>query len=123
MARFPFLVVLEVVLASDGEGTLSHNVPAGESLEVHGWIQSSTGGYNITDIRTLGNRRNTNASQSTEIPDTHILGAGDANNGIGSLAEPLVVEGNDTLEIALEDTSSSSNTVTWTLNCVRVTGN
>ena len=121
MGNYPFLHVFEATLTANGTGTLSVIVPNSEKLTIHSIFFTSTGVFNITDIRTSDGVHYTNASASVEIPSSIMGSVADGYNTIVDLAGEIVVDGGTTFYIDLEDSSGSGNTVTFVLNSLKET--
>lgn len=118
---YPYLLVLETTLSANGNGTLQHNVPNGETLQVQSLYQVSDGAFNLNDLRTTDGVHYTNATSVKEIPSMVLQDGANGNNGISGLPIPLEVQGGTSLYFEIEDTSGSSNVVTFVLSCIRST--
>lgn len=119
MAKIPYLLEMQTVLAANGTGTLTYTVPNNESLELHAFIISSTGTFNVTGIRVTGGNNITNAGSNLPIPDVHFKKTGNDFNGLHKFIIPLMLLGGGTLYIDVVDTSGAGNTIRTTFNCVR----
>ena len=111
MAVHPFLLTKRVVLNADGTGTWQYTVGTKETFTIKRLFTTSTGAYNITDIRDSTGLHYTNASVNEPIPSS-VLPTGTNNyNNVGILPEDMVIDGGVSIYVDLIDTSSAPNTV------------
>ena len=111
MASVPYFLQLNAVLGAAGTGTLSFTVPKNEGLQLRQVRFSSTGAFNVTDIRDSAGQHYTNASSANPIPSTELQNAASANIGIQALDIELNLVGGVTFYVDLVDTSGAGNTV------------
>ena len=111
----PFTIPLSVVLTSNALGTVQYPVPPNQRLLVKKLWATSTGIFQVNDMRTSTNYRITVASASVPIPSTHLQIAGSANFGINEFNPPWSIGGTVILYIDVQDTSGAGNTIRITL--------
>lgn len=116
---YPFLLQLRLVLTANAQGSLFYTVPNTESLNIKAIIQSSTGVWQILDVRDTTGRHYTNAGSSNPIPSAVIASGSNNNNSIKDLGAPIELAGGVGLIIDAQDTSGAGNTINVTLICER----
>lgn len=117
MASYPYYLTLQAILAASGSGTMQFPVPQGQTLDIAGIRQNSTGAFVVTDIRTSDGVHYTNASVSVPIPNDVFQDSGSPNIQFTDMPELLHVEGGTILYIDVRDTSAAPNTVNIILAC------
>jgi hypothetical protein len=121
MPDFPYIPVLKVVLAASGAGVCSLAIPQNENHDYRQIRVTSTGAFVITDISTGQSNHFTNANSGTPIPYHVFQDPLSPNIGIISLDVPLHIDGGQTLNIYVTDTSGAGNTINFVLVGVRHT--
>ncbi len=122
MADLSFYIVATEVLTGNASVALKHTVSRNEQLLIHGMFMDSTGAFEVTDISDDSGRNYTNANASTPIPskffqdpDTHL-------DRLQRFEPPILIDGGDSFNVGVADTTGSSNTVTLILQATRVLG-
>lgn len=121
MATYPFIIELDATIAANGTTTLNYNVGPNEQIDVHEFRFDSTGTFGINDIRDNQGNHFTNATPTNPIPSINLQDAALSTIGIKQFPIPLTIKGSTALQIEVKDSSGSSNTVKFTLMCVRST--
>lgn len=121
MARFPFVIALEVVAAANGLIQASYIVPSGETYEITDLIWNATGAFNIIGIRSSQSLYHTNASQDNPIPSSHLKQVEQLYNFLNPFAIPMIVNPTNSLIFDIQDTSGGSNTINLSLAAIRIT--
>jgi len=106
-----FFITERVTLNADGTGTWQYTVGNGEVFDIHGFFTSSTGAYDITDIRDSTGLHYTNASVNNPIPSVDFPSGANENNHIGEFPQPIHIDGGVTIYVDVIDTSGSGNVV------------
>lgn len=121
MAEIPFLMLLDVTLTANGTGTGTYTVPQNESLELKQWGFSSTGAFEITDIRDSAGRHYTNASATSAIPSAVLPSGANNNNSIKDFPIPLEMKGGIIFYVDFKDTSAAGNRVRLVISGTKIT--
>lgn len=113
----PYELFLSAALTAGGTGTLTYQVPQGQTLELDEFVFSSTGTFSLVGLRNAGGINFTNATPSNGIPSTMLASAANQFNIIKDFKPNLIIQGGDTLYVDLIDTSAAPNTVRLLINC------
>lgn len=111
----PYLIPLSVVLLSTAQGTLMYSTSPGQRVYIREWRWTSTGIFDLYDVRVQTSLRITNSSLTTPIKSTHLQNPGNAFLGIKDFMPEWVIEPNNTLYLDVKDTSVAGNTIVVTL--------
>jgi len=112
----PYELFLQSVLTAGGTGTMTYQVPQGQTLELDEFVFNSTGAFSVTGIRNAGGINFTNATPSNAIPSTMLGNSANNFNVIRDFKPNLVIAGGDTLYVDVIDTSAAPNTVRLVVN-------
>jgi len=115
----PYQLFLSVSLAASGQGTMTYQVPQGQTLELDEFVFTSTGSFKVVGIRNAGGINFTNATPSNGIFSTMFGNAANNFNVMRDFKPNLVIVGGDTLYIDVLDTSVAANVVSFLANCKR----
>lgn len=119
MPTHPFLLVMNVVLNSNGTGTMTYAVPPAEDLYIRDLAFVSSGAFSITNIRNSNGRIYSNTSTNNPIVSTMLANGNTNVQRFSEFDEPLVIMGSESIIIDFADTSGASNTVRVLMNCTR----
>lgn len=122
MADYPYFLELQAVLTANGTATVSQPIPTGESWDIMGLRQQSTGAFVITDIRDSRGVHYTNASASTPIPNDYFQDTASPNLQQSEFPIKLSIPPAIIFYIDLKDTSGGGNTVNLILPVIRHAG-
>ncbi len=111
MADRSYMLILQLVLAANGTGTLQFPMPQGEFLELDQMVFSSTGAFAITDIRDSSGNHFTNASVAVALPSTVLASGANNNNALKDFFKNIFIDGGNILYVDVKDTSGAGNTV------------
>lgn len=117
--EMPYLLQLSAVLGANGAGTLTFPVPKNEALRLRALRFTSTGAWQVNDIRDSMGQHYTNASTTNPIPSGALQNGASANIGLQELELDLTLPGGSILYIDIQDTSAAGNTVRVTASGVR----
>lgn len=118
--NIPYELYLTSVLIAGGTGTMSYQVPPGQTLELDEFVWTSTGIFSLTGLRNGNGLQYTNATPSNAIPSTMLNNAANNFNLIRDFKPNLVINGGDTLYIDVIDTSAAPNTVRVLINSNKI---
>jgi hypothetical protein len=115
--QIPYLLILSSVTISLGTGTMTYQVPPGQTLEIDEFVFLSTGIFNLVGIRNGGQNYFSNVTPSNPIPNTMLANFANQFNVIKDFKPNLTIMGGDTLYIDVIDTSVAANTIRFLANC------
>ncbi len=121
MADAPYFITDTQVLAAAGTATWNFSVPVNESYDLYGLRFTSTGIFDIRDIRDSAGTHYTNASSTDPIPSAQLQNGASPNIGFQDFPATLHLAGGTSLQVDLFDTSGAGNTVRLTFLAVRHT--
>ena len=111
MATRPFIAIVQIVLSSGGQGTGDYDAGHAQEFTNNRIQQSSTGTFDILDINLSSGNRLTNASLAQPINGQIFSDVEVDNNNPADLITPWLVDGNNSIQFTVKDTSSGANTV------------
>lgn len=121
MADAPYFITDTQVLGAGATGTWAFSVPVNESYDIYDLRFSSTGIFDIRDIRDSAGVHYTNASSVDPLPSVQLQNGASPNIGFQRFPETLHLAGGTSLQVDLFDTSGAGNTVRLTFLAVRHT--
>lgn len=116
----PYELFLSTSLTAGGQGTMTYQVPPGQSIEIDEFVFQSTGAFKVVGIRNGGGIQFTNATPSNGIPSAMLANAANQFNVIKDFKPNLVIQGGDSFYIDVLDTSAAPNVVNFLGNTNKV---
>lgn len=115
-----YTAVDNVVLAPNAQGTLEYTPGPNEKFFIESWRFTSSGIFDILDIRNSENFHYTQASVSVPIPSTHVQNPGNAFLALKDFDPAIEISERQNFAIDVKDTSGLANTIVVTLNGYKV---
>ena len=107
----PFWFTDTIVLNANGTGTAQLAVSTGEKARIHKLLFVATGAFSLTGLRDASGQPFSNCNTDNPITSTLMGNAANGFNVVLDFDPALELEGPNTLDLSLFDTSAASNTV------------
>lgn len=107
----PFWFTDTVILSASSTGTAQLPISAGEKARIRKLLFVATGAFSLTSLRDASGQPFSNCSADNPITSTLLGNAANGYNTVIDLDPAIEIEGPNSLDIGLLDTSAATNTV------------